>query len=76
MSSGDEGIKAEILVDSVVLFSKLQNRLRACQATNHGFFVTLCCCNLQLSRFLLCLLGEIKPVEANETAMQFGLLVN
>ena len=41
------------------------------------FFVTLSCCDLQSSRFVLCLPGEIfKPVEANETAMQFGLLVN
>ena len=39
MSSGDETDegKQKILVDSVVLFSKLRNRLRACQATNHGF---------------------------------------
>ena len=34
MSSGDEGKQ---ILYSVVLFSKLRNRLRVCPATNHGF---------------------------------------
>lgn len=62
MSSGDEGKQKYLLIQS---------------GFKSWFFVTLSCCNLQSSRFLLCLLGEIfKPVEANETARQFGLLVN
>ena len=37
MSSGDEGKQ---ILYSVVLFSKLRNRLRVCPATNHGFYNT------------------------------------
>lgn len=76
MSSGDEGKQKYLLIQLFYIF-EITKQTSGVSGYKSWFFVTLSCCNLQSSRFLLCLLGEIfKPVEANETAMQFGLLVN
>ena len=70
MSSGDEG-KQKYLLIQLFYFRNYEADLKS------WVFVTLSCCNLQSARFPLCLLGDIfKPLEANETLLQFGLLVN
>ena len=75
MSSGDEG-KEKYLLIQLFYFGNYKTDFGRVRL-QIMVFVTLSFCDLQSSRFVLCLPGEIfKPVEANETAMQFGLLVN